>query len=201
MIMHSLCIHTFFSIYLLYLNCFRAFLIVFLSLPLLLFTLVVSMAPKHKSAPSQNPLHSRTSSSSDPTPYLRFHDEDARKDFSEKFSRQGVHSECRVILVDFADTDLPTIIHSQGWESLCDVSITCPTVLIQEFYSNMHGFNFSVPLFSTHVRGTRIVVTLQLVADVLHVPRVEHPDYPGCERLRTVSKNEMISAFCKRPAN
>ena len=102
---------------------------------------------------------------------------------------------------DFADTDLPTIIHSQGWESLCDVSITCPTVLIQEFYSNMHGFDFSVPLFSTHVRGTRIVVTLQLVADVLHVPWVEHPDYPGCERLRTVSKNEMISTFCKRPAN
>ena len=199
MIMHSPCIHTFFSIYLLYLNCFRAFLIVFLSLPLLLFTLVVSMAPKHKSAPSQNPLHSRTSSSSDPTPsYLRFRDKDARKDFSEKFSRRGVHSECRVILVDFADTNLPTIIHSQGWESLCDVSITCPIVLIQEFYSNMHGFNFSVPLFSTHVRGTRIVVTLQLVADVLHVPWVEHPDYPGCKRLRTVSKDEMISAFCER---
>ena len=62
----------------------------------------------------------------------------------------------------------------------------------------MHGFNFSVPLFSTHVRGTRIVFTLQLVADVLHVPWVEHPDYPGCECLRTVSKNEMISTFCKR---
>ena len=65
----------------------------------------------------------------------------------------------------------------------------------------MHGFNFSVPFFSTRIRGTRIIVTSQLIADVLHVPRVEHPDYPGYERLRTVSKNEMISAFCKRPAN
>ena len=36
---------------------------------------------------------------------------------------------------------------------------------------------------------------------MLHVPRVEHPDYPGCERLRTVSKDEMISAFCERPVN
>ena len=78
-----------------------------------------------------------------------------------------------VILVDFADTDLPTVIHSRGWESLCDVLVTCPTVLIQEFYSNMHGFDFSVPLFSTCVRGTRIVVTPLLVADVLHVPRVD----------------------------
>ena len=74
-------------------------------------------------------------------------------------------------------------------------------MLIQEFYSNMHGFDFSKPLFSTRIRGTRIVVTPQLVADVLHVSRVEHPDYPGCERLQTVSKDEMISAFCERPAD
>ena len=36
---------------------------------------------------------------------------------------------------------------------------------------------------------------------MLHVPRVEHLDYPGCERLRTVSKDEMIFAFCERPAD
>ena len=65
----------------------------------------------------------------------------------------------------------------------------------------MHGFDFSIPLFSTCVRGTRIVVTSQLVADVLHVPRVEHLDYPSCERLRTVSKDEMISTFCERPTD
>ena len=47
----------------------------------------------------------------------------------------------------------------------------------------------------------RIVVTPQLVADVLHVPRVEHLDYPGYERLQTLSKDEMISAFSERPAD
>ena len=62
-------------------------MIVSLSLPLFLFTLVVSMAPKRKSTPSQNPLCSGAPSSSDPTPsHLRFHDEDARKDSSENFS-------------------------------------------------------------------------------------------------------------------
>ena len=65
----------------------------------------------------------------------------------------------------------------------------------------MHGFNFSIPLFSTRVRGTRIVVTPQLVANVFHVPRVEHPDYLGCERLRIVSKDEMISTFYECPAD
>ena len=79
--------------------------------------------------------------------------------------------------------------------------VTYPSVLIQEFYSNMHGFDFLVPLFSTRVRGTRIVITLQLVADMLHVPRVKHLDYLGCKRLRTASKDEMISAFCKRLAD
>ena len=48
----------------------------------------MSMAPKRKSTLSQNPLCSRTSSSSsDPTPsHIRFRDEDARKDFLENFS-------------------------------------------------------------------------------------------------------------------
>ena len=124
----------------------------FLPLLFLLFTLVVFMAPKRKSTPSQNPLCSGASSSSDPTPsHIWFCDEDARKDFSKNFSRRGVHSERQVILADFADTDLPTVIHSWRWESLCDISVTCPSVLIQKFYSNIHGFDFSIPLFSTHV--------------------------------------------------
>ena len=87
-------------------------------------------------------------------------------------------------------------------------------MLIQEFYTNIDGLDSSIPLFHTHVRGTRIVVTLQLVTAVLHVPRVEHPNYLGCKSLRTVSKDEMISAYlrtvskdemisalCKHPSN
>ena len=65
----------------------------------------------------------------------------------------------------------------------------------------MHGIDCSVPLFFTRVRGTRIPITPQLVANVLRVPRIEFPDYPSCERLRTVSKDEFISAFCQRPAD
>ena len=34
---------------------------------------------------------------------------------------------------------------------------------------------------------------------MLRVPRIEFPDYLGCESLRTVSKDELMSAFCKRP--
>ena len=107
--------------------------------------------------------------------------------------------ERQVILTDFADTDLPSVIHSRGWESLCDVSITYPFMLIQEFYSNMHEIDQSVPLFFTRVRGTRIPITPQLVADMLRVPRIEFSDYPSCESLRTVSRDELLSAFCERP--
>ena len=146
---HAFSMHMyFFSHILTIVNCFGTFLIVFFSLPLFLFTLVMSMAPKRKSTPTRNPLHFGASSSSDSAPFsLWFCDDDAHKAFSENFSRRGVHLECQVILVDFADTDLPTIIHSWEWESLCDVSVTCPLVLIQDFYSNMHGIDRSVPLF------------------------------------------------------
>ena len=63
----------------------------------------------------------------------------------------------------------------------------------------MHGIDHSIPLFFTCVRGTRILVTPQLVADMLHVPRIEFPDYPSYERLRTVSRDELMSAFYERP--
>ena len=35
---------------------------------------------------------------------------------------------------------------------------------------------------------------------MLRVPRIEFPDYPGFERLRTVSRDELMSAFCERPS-
>ena len=73
-------------------------------------------------------------------------------------------------------------------------------MLIQEFYSNMHGIDRSVPHFVTQARGISIPVTPQLIADVLRVPRIKFPDYPSCEHLRTVSKDELISAFCERPS-
>ena len=63
----------------------------------------------------------------------------------------------------------------------------------------MHRINHSVPLFFIRVRGTRILVTPQLVVDVLRVPKIEFPDYPGCERLRTVSRDELMFAFCEHP--
>ena len=195
------CIHTPFSIYLLYLKLLGTFLIVFLSLPFFWFTLVVFMAPNHKSTPAWNPLRSGASSSFDPTlSHILFRDDDAFTAFSEIFSRRGIHSERRVILSDFANTNLPFVIHNRGWESLCDVPVTCPLMLIQEFYSNMHGIDRSVPLFFTCIRGTRIQITPQLVADVLWVPRIEFPDYPSCEHLRTVSKDELMSAFYERPS-
>ena len=64
----------------------------------------------------------------------------------------------------------------------------------------MHGFDFSIPDFITRVRDMRINVTPQIVADVLHIPRVEFLEYPGYEHLRTVSKDEIKFAFYERPS-
>ena len=89
------------------------------------------MAPKCKSIPARNLLRSGASSSIDPSPStIQFRDDDAFKAFSKNFSRQGIHSERQVVLSDFADTDLPSVIHSRGWESMCDVPVACPLVLI-----------------------------------------------------------------------
>ena len=118
------------------------------------------MTPKRKSTPARNPFYSDASSSSDNAPFfLRFRNDDAHKEFTENFSQRGIHSERRVILGHFADTDLPTVIHNWEWESLCDEPVTCLLMLIQEFYSNMHKIDHSVPHFVTRVRGISILVT------------------------------------------
>ena len=96
-------------------------------LPLFLFTLVMSMAPKHKSTLARNALQSGAFSSSDPSPSnVRICDDDAFKVFLENFFRRGIHSERQVVLSDFVDTNFPSVIHNKGWESLCDVPVTCP---------------------------------------------------------------------------
>ena len=145
--------HTFSTFeYTCYLNYFGAFLIISFFPLSILFTLVVSMAPKRKSTLAWNPLHFGASSSSDHAPLsLHFRNDDAHKTFTEKFSRRGIHSKRRVILGHFADTDFPTVTYNQEWESLCDEPVTCPPVLIQEFYSNMHEIGRSIPYFITRV--------------------------------------------------
>ena len=64
----------------------------------------------------------------------------------------------------------------------------------------MHKIDRSVPLFFIHVQGMRIPITPQLITDVLRVPRIEFPDYPSYEYLRTVSRDKLMSAFCERPS-
>ena len=84
---------------------------------------------------------------------------------------------------------------------LCGVPITCPSMIIQEFCSNMHRFDYSIPLFVTRVRGICMVVTTDIVFEVLHNPKVAHPDYPDCDHLKTVSEDELTSPFCETPSS
>ena len=130
MFMHFPCIRTSFQ-YIWYIwKCLGLFWLSFF-FSLSVVYVIVSMAAKRKTTPARNPLRSGASSSSDPTlSHIRFHDDDVFKAFSENFSRRGIHSERQIILSDFADIDLPSIIHSREWESLCDIPVTCPLMLI-----------------------------------------------------------------------
>ena len=169
---HAFFMHTYHFFFLIFLI-LNVLVLFCLSLSLSLFlSISCSMAPKRKSTPSQNPLHFEASSSSPSTKttpsHVKFHDDKAYKDFSENFSQRSIHSEHQVILSDFADTDLPTVIYCRGWESLCGIPVTCPSMIIWDFYSNMHGFDYYVPHFITRIRGTYIVVTSNLIRGATH---------------------------------
>ena len=65
----------------------------------------------------------------------------------------------------------------------------------------MHGFNTFVPYFFSRIRGTCIVLTLDIVSKVLHAPRAAHSNYPGCDPLGTMSKDKLSSLFCETPSS
>ena len=65
----------------------------------------------------------------------------------------------------------------------------------------MHGFDTSIPRIVMQVQGTHIVVTPELISEILHVLRVSHPNYPACPCLRTVSKDELLSLFYETPSS
>ena len=46
-----------------------------------------------------------------------------------------------------------------------------------------------------------MVVSSDIVSEVLHVPRVSHPNYPNSKHLRIVSKDELASLFCETPSS
>ena len=50
------------------------------------------------------------------------------------------------------DTNLPSIIHSRGWESLCDVLVTCPLVYPGVLLHHARDWSFSTSLFHSHSR-------------------------------------------------
>ena len=154
-----------------------------------------------KCVPSKNPItrHGSSSSSSfsSSLPSRDIHDSKSQKDFDENFSDKAIHSECQIILSDFLDTSLPRAFSSQGWESLNEKPLRCPGVFIQEFYSNIHAIDTFVPQFITVFKGTHIVVTLELISKVLHVPKVVRPNYPSHPRLHSISRDELTTRFCE----
>ena len=76
--------------------------------------------------------------------------------------------------------------------------LQCLDVFIHEFYSNMHAIDTSVPHFTMIFHGTHIVVILELISDVLRVPRVDHPNYPNHRHLSSISRDELASLFCEK---
>ena len=71
-------------------------------------------------------------------------------------------------------------------------------MFIQEFYSNMHVIDTSVPWFTTIFHGTHIVVTPKLISEVLHVPRVDRLKYPSHRCFSSISRDELTSLFYEK---
>ena len=131
-----------------------------LFLPLILFTLVVFMAPKRKSTPARNSLHSGAFSSSNPSPSnVRFRDDDAFKAFrrtslDEVFIRNA-KSFCRTLPIltfplSFTGRDGSHCMTSRSHVLSClsrSSTPTCTGLIIQYLSSSLA---FEVRAFLSH---------------------------------------------------
>ena len=70
------------------------------------------MAPKRKSTPTRNPFGFGSSSSYTPSLHVQFHDEKAQQDFLKNFKKRGIHLERHIILLNFSNTPLPSVIRT-----------------------------------------------------------------------------------------
>ena len=62
----------------------------------------------------------------------------------------------------------------------------------------MHAIDTSVPRFTTIFRGAHIVITLELLSEVLRVPRMDRPDYSNHRHLSSISRDELASLFYEK---
>ena len=71
----------------------------------------------------------------------------------------------------------------------------CPSVFIQEFYSNIHAIDTSISHFTMIFKGTSIIVSSELISEALHVPRVVRLTYPSHPHLHSISRDELAIHF------
>ena len=70
-------------------------------------------------------------------------------------------------------------------------------MFIQKLYSNMHAIDNSVPGFIMVFWGKHIVVTPELIFEVLCVPRVNCPDYLSHHHFSSISRDEFALLICE----
>ena len=63
----------------------------------------------------------------------------------------------------------------------------------------MHGFDYSIPLFVTRVRGMRVVFTPDIVSNVLHILKVAYLDYLVVSALGLCPKTSLHPLFVSVP--
>ena len=79
-----------------------------------------------------------------------------------------------------------------------NLSVRNPCIVLScLFKSFTPTYTAPIPLCLSLLLHSKVHV-LQLL-QVLCIPRVVHLDYPSCDRLRTVSRDELISHFCGTP--
>lgn len=85
--------------------------------------------------------------------------------------------------------DLDATFTSRGWEPLLVELTPHPSLLVQEFYTDIHDVSRST--FKVFLRGKMIKITPDVISSLVHTPRVVHPLFPYLS-VDTLSTDSLI---------
>lgn len=99
----------------------------------------------------------------------------------------------RELILFYFSPDLATIFTTWGLEPLLVELNPSPSLLVQEFYANIHDISRST--FRVFLRGKTIKIILDVMSSTVYIPRVVHPLFPYLS-IDTLSDYALCAQIC-----
>ena len=100
------------------------------------------------------------------------------ENWSNNFQNRPLRKEAEVVVADFEGHRVLRYFDNLGWNNMISMNGMVNMSWIKEFYANMNKSQSTAFAFHTWVRGSHIVLDVDIWSEFIGIARPEHPIYP-----------------------